>query len=91
MTVRSSVVASMAPRRCSRKVLPSVFTSRITSPKASSGRGERPRTEKSPSRSAASRLESVCSGNTTRSRTAMAKPSQAHTIRMVRVHCVRAA
>ncbi len=52
ITVRSSVVASMAPRRCSRSVLPSVLTSRITSPSASSGRGERPRTEKSPSRSA---------------------------------------
>ena len=59
-----------APRRCSRSVLPSVLTSRMTSPSASSGRGERPRTEKSPSRSAPSRLESVCSGNTTRSRTA---------------------
>src|SRR5450432_1575182 len=90
ITVRSRVVASMAPRRCSRSVLPSVLTSRMTSPRASSGRGDRPRTEKSPSRNAPNRLESVCSGNTTRSRTAKANPSQTPTISTVSVHCTLA-
>src|ERR1017187_2070524 len=87
ITVRSRVVASMAPRRCSRSVLPRVLTSRMTSPRASSGRGERPRTEKSPSRNAPSRLEMVCKGNTTRSRAARANPSQAPEISTESVHC----
>src|SRR5450759_4436697 len=90
ITVRSRVVASMAPRRCSRSVLPSVLTSRMTSPSASSGRGERPRTEKSPSRKAPNRLASVCKGNTTRSRAAKANPSQAPKISTLNVHCTLA-
>src|SRR5580700_8847946 len=53
---------------------------------ASSNAPARPRTEKSPSRNAESRLESVCSRNTTRSRTAIAKPNHSDTIRTVSVH-----
>ena len=36
ITLRSSVVASSAPRRCARSVAPMAFTCSITSPKASS-------------------------------------------------------
>ena len=50
------------PAAAPADVRPSVLISRITSPSASSGRGARPRTEKSPSRSAPSRFDSVCSG-----------------------------
>ena len=72
--------------RCSRSVSPSAFTSRITSPSASSMLAPRARMEKSPSRKAASKLESVCSGNTTRLCAAKAKLSHAEDHQTVSVH-----
>ena len=45
------------------------------------------RMEKSPSPSAARRLESVCSGRTTCSRSAKEKPSQKQATNTVTVHC----
>src|SRR3989442_1742731 len=77
ITFRSSALASSAPRRCSRSVSLSAFTSNITSPSGSSRRAPRARTEKSSSRRAESRLETVCRGCTTRSRAAQAKPHDA--------------
>ena len=60
----SSAVASCAPSRCARSVSASAFTSSITCPRASSATPPRARIEKSSSRSAASRFETVCSGRT---------------------------
>ena len=87
ITVRKSAVASRAPRRCSRSVSPSAFTSNITSPSGSSRRAPRARTEKSSSRKADNRLETVCNGCTTRSRAAKAKLNQVPTTSNVSVHC----
>ena len=70
MTFRRSAVASSAPSRCWRSVSVSALTSIRTSPSASSGRAPRARIEKSPSRIAARRFETVWSGRTTRSRSA---------------------
>ena len=86
ITLRSSVVASSASRRWCRSVSTSAFTSIITSPSGSPPRAPRARIEKSPSPSAASRFDSVCSGSTTRSRSANAKPRQNVTMRTVSVH-----
>ncbi len=86
MTLRSSVVASRAPRRWLRSVSTSALTSIITSPSGSPPRAPRARMEKSPSPRAASRFESVCSGTTTRSRSANANPRQTVTMSTVRVH-----
>src|SRR5437016_193962 len=88
ITVRNSAVASRAPSRCSRNVSLNAFTSNITSPNGSSRRTPRARTEKSSSRKADSRFDTVCRGRTTRSRIARAKPHQQPRIRTVSVHCV---
>ena len=89
ITVRNSAVASNAPSRCSRKVSLSALTSIITSPMASSLRASRPRTEKSSSRKAASKFESVCKENATRCRSENANPSQNVMIRNPSVQTVR--
>src|SRR6266852_2331877 len=75
-TVRSRALASMAPKRCCRSTSLRALTSIITSPMASSLRPPRARSEKSSSRSAAKRFESVCSEKTTRFLSEKAKPSQ---------------
>ena len=85
ITVRSSALASSAPRRCCLSVSLSAFTSMITSPMASSLRAPRARNEKSSSRRAASRFESVCREKTTRERSEKANPSQRETIRKASV------
>ncbi len=89
ITARTSRPASSAPNRCSCRVLPSRLTSRITPPRASSGRGARPRMEKSPSRSAPSRFATVCSEYTTRSRTASTQPIHTTRTTPVTAHSTR--
>ena len=80
ITVRRSAPASMAPSRWSWSVAASTLTSSITAPSGSSPLAPRARIEKSPSRSAASRFESVWSGRTTRWRTLKEQPLQTPTI-----------
>ena len=86
ITVRSSAVASTAPRRCSCNVAASSLISMSTAPSGSSGSAVRPRMEKSSSRMAASRLATVCSGSTTRLRIDAANPSRHPTMSTVSVH-----
>ncbi len=86
MTLESKAVASSAPSRCSRRVAASALTSRSTSPSGSSERAPRARIEKSSSRIAASRFDTVWRGRTTRSRRAWAKPRNAMAIAAVSVH-----
>ena len=80
ITVRSSAVASSAPSRWSCSVTASTLTSSITAPSGSSPLAPRARIEKSLSRSAASRFDSVCSGSTTRWRTLNEQPVQTPTM-----------
>ena len=79
-------MASIAPRRWAWSVLPRVLTSRSASARASSDIVLRARSEKSPSRNAASMLESVWSGLTTRSRTTRETMSQHPMMNEPRVH-----
>ena len=72
ITARSSAVASCAPSRWPRSVSASVLISNITCSSGSSPPPVRARIEKSPSRSAASRFETVCSGRATWRRAARA-------------------
>ena len=79
ITLRSRAVASTSPSRCSRRPWASWLSSITSSPKASSRRPPRTRNEKSPSRTAASRLVIVRSQNATRCRTRPAPISHAAT------------
>ena len=79
ITDRSSAVASCAPSRCTRSVSASVLISIITWPSASSAAPLRARIEKSPSRRAASRLATVCSGRTSCSRASTDNPTHSAT------------
>src|ERR1044071_8570897 len=62
MTVRNRARASSPPRRCSRSISLSALTSNITSPRGSSRRAPRARTEKDSSRRAEGRVETVSRG-----------------------------
>src|SRR5438093_924179 len=85
ITVRRRALASNAPKRCCRSTSPRAFTSIMTSPMASSLRAPRARNEKSSSRRAARRFESVCREKTTRCRSEKAKPSQREKIKKASV------
>ena len=76
MTRRSSAALSSARMRSSRSTAVSRFASCSARPSASSGRADRARNEKSPSRSAASTFASVCSGRTTCTRATSAPTIQ---------------
>jgi len=90
MTVLRSAVASMALRRCSRRMVPSWLISAwsVSSGSSLSSRAWA-RIEKSPSRTAERRLVAVCSGRMTRQRTALAKPNQKPKISSERVQRTR--
>ena len=76
----SAAPQNLAPR-------PSALAAAPAAPIGSSGFAVRPRMEKSFSRSAASRLASVCSGITIRVRTDAANPNSVARMTTVRVHC----
>ena len=86
ITVRRSDVASRVLSRCERSVAASMLTSSSARPSALLSRAPRARVEKSPSRSAASMFEIVCSGRTTRSCVARANEIQQTSTNNVSVH-----